>query len=151
MIPLIIDFADMLLAALLVGAMFGVWLMFDPARRLPAVYITLHQQGIRTLNTPLPALGAATVILTVVASVFARTQSSRFGLLLAGAACFAIAGFVTRFLNQPINRVVMTWNTDAPPSNWTELSDAWLRWHLIRFLFGLAGLVLLIAAALWHG
>ena len=57
----------------------------------------------------------------------------------------------TRFLNQPINRIVMTWSTDAPPINWPGLRDEWWRWHLVRLFAGLVGLSLLITAAVKRG
>ena len=108
MILEMIDFVDVMLAALLVGAMFGVWLLLNPARRIPGLYITLHQQGIRTLNTALPAFGAATVILSLMSAVLARGQSVGRALLIATAICFAAAGFITRFQNQRINATVIS-------------------------------------------
>ena len=148
MISEMIDFVDLLLAALLVGAMFGLWLLLNPARRTSGLYITLHQQGIRTLNTALPAFGAAAVILSLTASVYARRESTRCGLLIAAATCFAAAGFITRFQNQRINATVITWKSDAPPANWAEITGAWLGWHAIRLLVGVGGLSLLIVAML---
>src|ERR1051325_4153563 len=103
MISEIIDFVDVMLAALLVGAMFGLWLLLNPARQIPRLYITLHQQGIRTLNTALPAFGASAVILSFVSAVLARDRSMGCALLIATAICFAAAGFITRFQNQRIN------------------------------------------------
>ena len=150
MISTLINFADVLLAALVVGAMFGVWLMLKPARRSAASYITVHQQGIRSLNTALPAFGAANVILSMAAAVLARREAERFPLLVATAVCFAAAGLITRLRNQQINATVITWKSDAPPANWRDVSDRWLRWHLIRLLLGLGGLSLLIAAVLWR-
>ena len=44
MFSTMIDFADVLLAALVVGAMFGIWLIFNPAGLAAGVYITLQQQ-----------------------------------------------------------------------------------------------------------
>jgi len=151
MISTMIDLIDVLLAALLVGAMFGVWLMLNPARRSAGLYITLHQQGIRSLNTALPAFGAATVVLSIAAAILAGGGSARFPLLVATAACFATAGFITRFRNQQINAIVITWKRDAPPANWSQITDQWLRWHLVRFSVGLGGLSLLIAALLRRG
>lgn len=151
MISAVIDFADVLLAALVVGAMFGMWLILNPARRAAGTYITLHQQGIRTLNTALPAFGAATIILSIAAAVLARGDSARFPLLIATAVCFAAAGLITRLRNQQINATVITWKSDAPPANWKDITDRWLRWHLIRLLAGVGGLSLLIAAVLRRG
>jgi len=151
MFSVMIDFADVLLAALVVGAMFGVWLVFNPAGLDANVYIALQQQGIRTLNKAVPALGAATILVTIAAAVLGRDDSARLSLLIAAVVCFVAAGLITRFLNQPINAIVMTWSSDSPPANWTGLRDEWWRWHLIRLLAGLGGLSLLIAATLRRG
>ena len=148
MISAMIDFADVVLSALVVGAMFGVWLLLNPARRIPGVYITVHQQGTRTLNTALPAFGAASVILSLAAAVLARSESVQCGLLVAAAICFATAGLITRFANQRLNATVITWKSDAPPADWKKVADAWLGWHLMRLLAGVGGLALLTTAIL---
>jgi len=151
MLSAMIDFTNVLLAALLVGAMFGVWLFLNPTGSDAALYVALQQQGIRGLDTTMPALGAATILVTIVAAVLGRGDTTRFGLLLAAVACLIFAGVVTRFLNQPINAIVMTWHRDAPPADWMRLRDEWWRWHLLRLVAGLAGLLLLIAATLKRG
>ena len=61
------------LAALLVGAMFGLWLILNPAGLAAGVYITLQQQAIRTLNRVMPVLGATgsvVVAYTVPSEIF---------------------------------------------------------------------------------
>jgi uncharacterized membrane protein len=146
-----IHFADVLLAALLVGAMFGMWLILNPAGLAASVYITLQQQGIRTLNRAMPRLGAATILLTIFSAVLGRNDSTRFALLIGAIVCFVASGLITRFLNQPINAIVITWPSDAPPANWRDVRDEWWRWHLIRLLAGLVGLSLLIVAMLHRG
>lgn len=146
-----IDFVNLMLAALLVGTMFGVWLFLNPARLDATSYITVQQQAIRTLNTGLPALGAATILATITAATIGRKDSARLCLLIAVMLCFVTSGLITRFLNQPINTIVMNWRGDAPPSNWTELRDDWWRWHRARLATGFAGLTLLIAATLKRG
>jgi uncharacterized membrane protein len=151
MFALMIDFANLLLAALVVGAMFGVWLVFNPAGLDASFYIALHQQGIRTLNKRMPALGAATTLLTIAAAALGRANVTRLSLLMAAVVCFVATGLITRFLNQPINAIVRTWSASSPPSNWTTLRDDWWRWHLIRLATGIFGLSLLIAATLERG
>jgi len=151
MFSTIICFADMLLAALLVGAMFGMWLILNPAGLAAGVYITLQQQGIRTLNRAMPMLGAATVLLTILAAALGRNDSTRFGLLVGTIVCLLASGLITRFLNQPINAIVITWSTGAPPANWRDVRNKWWRWHLVRLFTGLGGLSLLIAAMLHRG
>ena len=143
-----IDFVNLMLAALLVGTMFGVWLFLNPARLDASSYITVQQQAIRTLNTALPVLGAATILVTLAAATVGREDGGRLWLLVAVVLCFVTSGLITRFLNQPINAIVVHWRGDAPPSYWTEVRDLWWRWHRARLAMGLAGLALLIAATL---
>jgi uncharacterized membrane protein len=154
MLALMIDFANMLLAALLVGALFGAWLFLNPKGVDATSYVTLQQQAIRTMNKVMPALGAATILVTITAAILGRADHRRLWLLIAAVVCFAASGLITRFGNQPINAIVMTWRNDVPPSNWTTLRDTWWRWHVLRLATGLAALSLLIAATLkagWSG
>jgi hypothetical protein len=148
MIATVIDFANLLLAALLAGAMFGAWLMLQPAGLDALTYIVQQQNGIRALNSVMPALGGLTIVLTLAAASLARDDRIRLILLIAAAACLLAAGLITRFLNQPINAIVMTWAADAAPAEWTQLRDEWWRWHLVRLGFALIALSLTIAAAL---
>jgi len=141
-----VHFLNLLLAALTAGAMFGFWLSHNPAGLSPAVYVAQQQNGIRALNVKMPLLGGFTVLLTFGAAVLARGDGTRFGLLLAAGCCFLAAGLITRFLNQPINAIVMTWSPEAPPPNWDQLRDTWWRWHLVRTAGGIVGLSLLIVA-----
>jgi hypothetical protein len=123
MLPIVIDFANMLLASLLVGSVFGMWLLLNPAGVDAPSYILLQQQAIRRLNKALPALALITVLMTIVAAMLRRGEGMRFNLLVASVICFVAGGLITRFLNQPINAIVMTWSCDAPPPNWTRIRD----------------------------
>lgn len=143
-----IDFSNLLLASLVVGTMFGIWLGYNPTVLSAAVYVAQQQQAIRALNVTMPVLGGVTVLLTIIAAVLARSDRTRLTLLVAAAVCFVAAGLITRFLNQPINAIVMTWSVDAPPANWMQLRDDWWRWHVLRMGVGIGGLCLLIAATL---
>jgi hypothetical protein len=148
MIATVIDFTNLLLAALLAGAMFGVWLMLQPAGLDGMTYVIQQQNGIRALNSVLPALGGLTILMTLAAAFAARDNRPRLILLIAAAACLSAAGLITRFQNQPINAVVMTWAANSPPAAWTQLRDEWWRWHLCRLVFALIALSLTIAATL---
>ncbi len=148
MIALAFDFASLALAALLVGAMFAVCLIFNPVGLDASTYVTHHQWAVRSLNSPLPLLGIGTTIAILVAAFLSRGDRSHVVLLLIAAGFFVAAGLITRLLNMPINAVVMTWSPQAPPGDWTRLRDAWWHWHMLRFSAGAAGLGLLIYAAL---
>jgi uncharacterized membrane protein len=146
-----IDFVDLLLAALLAGAMFAVFLMMRPAGLDAATYVVQQQNGIRALNGVMPALGGLTIVLTLAAAFAAANDRARVVLLIVSVACLVAAGLITRFLNQPINAVVMTWSAQAAPVEWTALRDEWWRWHLVRSAFALSALALIIASALRRG
>ena len=151
MTALIIDFADLLLAGLLAGAIFGAFLLLSPAGLEAATYVVQQQTGIRALNRIMPVLGGATILLTLAAAFAASGNPLRMGLLFAAAAGLILTGLVTRFLNQPINATVMTWDANSPPAEWTTLRDAWWRWHLVRVVLSLAAFSLVIAATLRRG
>lgn len=146
-----VDFISLLFASLVVGSMFGLWLGLNPFDLPAGVYVAQHQQLVRGLNVVLPVMGAVTIVFTLAAAFLARDQPARLTLLLVTAACLIAAGLVTRFLNQPINAIVMTWSADSPPANWAQLRDDWWRWHVVRAGAGVVGLCLLIAATLRRG
>jgi uncharacterized membrane protein len=145
---LIVSFANLLLAALLIGTMFGIWLGYNPMELSPGAYIEQQQHAIRALNVAMPLLGALVALLTLVSAVLARNNRAQSALFVGALICFIAAGVVTRFLNQPINAVVIIWSALAPPANWVDLRDEWWHWHTLRTVIGVVGLSLLIAANL---
>ncbi len=151
MLAMTISFANLFLASLVIGAMFGVWLFFNPKGLDGPRYVVMHQQGIRTMNAPMPALGAVTIALTAAAAVMARGDGERLALIIGAAIAFVAVAAITRFVNQPINLAVATWSIATPPPEWTRLRDTWWRWHILRVVCGLAGLSSLILAELLRG
>ncbi len=151
MIAMSIRFVSLLLTSLLVGAMFGVWLGFNPAALTAAAYVEMQQNAIRALNTSMPALGAVCILLTLTLAALTKNDRRARYLLLAAAVLLIVAGVITRFANQPINAVVMTWTPQAPAANWTELRDTWWRWHIVRTVAAMAALALALLAALASG
>lgn len=149
MLAAIVGFADVLMASLVIGAMFGVWLFFNPRELDGPRYVVVHQQGIRTMNTAMPALGAVTIALTITAAVLAHRDGEKVTLLAGASLAFLAVAAITRFGNQPINSIVSSW-LPVPPPEWRRLRDLWWRWHLIRLACGLAGLSAVIIAQLLH-
>lgn len=144
----LLRFALLVLLALLTGAMFGLWVGFDPAALDASAYVQQQQNAIRSLNTLLPLMGAACIVLAVLLAASRRTpRVGRY--LLAGTAVLLIcAALVTRLGNQPINAIVMTWTPASPPPEWTRLRDLWWHWHVVRTLAAIGALVLAVLAVL---
>lgn len=143
-----IRFVSLFLTALLVGTMFGVWLGFNPAALSATAYVEMQQNAIRALNVSLPVLGFVCIALTAVLAVLTKDDKTGRYLLVAATLCLIAAGVITRFGNQPINAIVITWSPQSPAANWTELRDTWWQWHILRTVAGVTALALALLAAL---
>jgi uncharacterized membrane protein len=150
MTTIIMRFALLVLLALLVGTMFGILVGFNPASLSASAYVEQQQNAVRSLNTLLPAIGAACIVLTVGLAVRAKGDIRSRALLIAAGILLITAALVTRFANQPINAIVMTW-TQSPPANWAQLRDEWWHWHIVRTYAGIAALALHVFVALGSG
>lgn len=125
-------FTTTLITALLVGTMFGIWFGYNPEGISGPAYVEVQQGAIRALNVSMPALGAICILLCIVCAILSRSASTLVYLYIAAAVLLVTAGLITRFFNQPINAIVMTWNAQNPPAEWTALRDQWWRWHIDR-------------------
>lgn len=131
--------------ALVAGSVFGIWRGYDPSAFTEVAFVEMHQGAVRGLNVLLPALGFASIVLTLVL-VVARRNTQMFWLYLAALLLMVAAGVTTRFFNQPINAVVMGWTVEALPADWSVLRAQWWDWHLWRTGFSISALALLLAA-----
>jgi uncharacterized membrane protein len=143
----ILMFVDILWMSLIIGTMFGIWLGYDPRPFSGLAYVEIQQNAIRSMNVLLPLMAATGIVLTLVLVYLTRKNKRQMWLLVGAAAFFIAAGIVTRFFNQPINAVVMTWSALAPPDNWIEFRERWWQWHMVRTAMGIIGQGLLVAAA----
>jgi uncharacterized membrane protein len=147
----VVRFVNIVFAALIAGGMFVIWTGYDPMALSPSTYVEQQQNAIRALNVLMPVLGAITVLLTLVSAILQRTDRRAFVLLIVAAAFLIVSGLLTRFGNQPINAIVMTWDVASPPANWTELRDQWWGFHRLRTLSGLIALMLITWANVYPG
>lgn len=136
----------LLLLSLLLGAMFGIWRGYDPASWSASTFVEVHQGTVRGLNTLLPAMGLASIVIVVALAVMGRDRPQVLALYAVACILMVAAGLITRFGNQPINEIVMGWTPQAVPDNWTTLRGTWWNWHLARLgAVGLGELILIAA------
>jgi hypothetical protein len=67
-----IRFVLVVVLALLVGTMFGIWLGYNPADLSATAYVEQQQNAIRALNTLLPAMGAVSIVLAASLAVMSK-------------------------------------------------------------------------------
>jgi hypothetical protein len=130
----IFRFLNLLMAGLVAGTLFGIWIGYNPKNLSVNTYVE-HQQGvIKALNTLMPILGLILIILTVISAILQKQNQFVFVTLIIAAGFLLISGLITKFGNQPINSVVMTWSKASTPINWSELRDKWWLLHKLRTL-----------------
>jgi hypothetical protein len=145
---LFIRFINVILISLIAGILCGVWLGYNPKYLSAQTYVEQQQNVINAFNLLMPVLGLITIILTVVHAFLQKGNKTVFSMLLAAAALLIVSGLVTRFGNQPINSIVMTWSADKVPANWIELRDKWWSLHIVRTFSSFFALCLIVWASI---
>jgi len=140
----IIRFCNIVMVALVTGIIFGIWIGYNPKDLSASTFIEQQQNAILALNTLMPILGLITILLTLTSAFLQRKDKVAFLVLLVASAFLIVSGLTTRFGNQPINSIVMTWDMNNPPNNWTELRNQWWIFHELRTLFAFIGLCLIV-------
>lgn len=141
-------FLSLVIVGLMAGAMLSIALSVHTLKYPFATYLDLHLGLIETFNTVMPILGLVAILLTSAAAVQGRAERKVFALLLAAVGFLIISGLITRFGNQPINTMVLTWRPEVAPENWTSLRDKWSMLHLLRTLLTFLAFCLVALASL---
>lgn len=142
------EVAAILLIALIAGSTFGIWQGYNPTPYSRDTFLEVHRGAVQGLNTLLPLMGLATMILTLVLTLRSNRRVALRGLYWSTLALLVLAGLITRFANQPINAMVIAWTADTVPGKWTEIRDNWWFWHTVRTLVSIAALAGLVTATL---
>lgn len=138
----IIRFLNIIIAALLAGTSFGIWMGFNPSNLSPSVYIEQQQNMIRALNVLMITLVFSATIITIISAILQRGNKQAFIPLLFASLFFISCIIISRFGNQPINNEIMTWTSGTVPGNLSQLRDQWWTFHIIRTISELIALCL---------
>lgn len=139
----IIRFLNVLLAALLAGVSFGIWIGFNPANLSPSAYVEQQQNMLQALQVLMVSLVFLAILITLISAFLQRKDKQSFILLLVAAAFFIGCILITRFGNKPIDDEVLTWTINSLPDNWQTLRDNWWSLHISRTITELIALVLI--------
>jgi hypothetical protein len=138
----IIRFLNIFIAALLAGVSFGIWIGFNPMRLSPSTYIEQQQNTIRSLNILMIALVFSATVITIISAFLQKSNKPVFFTLLIAALFFISCIAISRFGNQPINNIIMSWTHGSLPVNLVDLRDKWWSFHIMRTIAELAALIL---------
>jgi exosortase/archaeosortase len=140
----IVKFLNIMFAALIAGTVFGIWAGYNPDVLSPTAYLEQQQNAITGLNTLMPILGFLAIVLTAISTFMQRKNKSVVVVLSVAIVLFIASGLITKFGNQRINTIVMTWDATTMPGNWVELRDNWWSFHVMRTCTTIAGLALVV-------
>ena len=107
---------------------------WDSTKVFTDKFVESQHGAIKALNTLMPVLGLLTIILTVFSAILQKQNQFVFVTLIIAAGFLLISGLITKFGNQPIHSVVMTWSKASTPINWSEQRDKWWLLHKLRTL-----------------
>lgn len=138
-----IRLVNLIMVGLIAGILFGISIGYNPEHLSAPAYVEQQQSAINALNTLMPILGLITIVLTLAFAFLQKDNQVVRATLLVAAVLLITSGLVTRFGNQPINSVVITWDTGDIPASWAGLRDKWWSFHLIRTATTLAAFCLI--------
>jgi Na+/H+-dicarboxylate symporter len=147
----LIRFTNIVIAALLAGTSFGIWIGLNPSNYSPSTYIEQQNQLVLSLNTLMVTLVVIATLVTVVSAYLQRRNRIVFITLLFAAVSFASCILISRFGNLPIQKEMLTWNANSLPGNWTMMRDQWWSFHILRTVAELVALALVAWASIQKG
>lgn len=146
----VILFLNIILAALLAGTSFGIWIGFNPVPLSSSAYVEQQQNMLRSLNTLMISMVILATVITLISAFLQKDDKPVFYTLLIAAVLFISCILISRFGNQPVNNDIMTWTSVSLPPDWTELRDKWWHFHILRTLAELAALLLIVWTGIKH-
>ena len=148
MATVIFRLINIILAALLAGVSFGIWMGFNPLNLSPATYVEQQQNMLGGLSVLMVSLVFISTLVTIVSAFLQKKNKPVFITLLIAAVFFIACILITRFGNKPIDDVVLTWTADALPNNWQELRNKWWSLHIMRTIAEFIALLLVSWASI---
>jgi uncharacterized membrane protein len=117
-------------------------------RLTPQDFVHLGQSSHRYFSRVMPILTISGVLASVLWSVLLRSSSQtvQFWFVLGASIEMVAAVVLTRAVNIPINKQLMSWSTEAPPANLREVWEPWEKAHTVRTILVLSAFILQVVA-----
>ena len=143
-IELVIRLVAMLLAALATGGLMVNWVGL--ARAMARVssasaYTEFHQATNRTFDPYMPIVVFGALFGGIALAVVSAVNSAAGQLAILGAVCYAVVIAITLSTNVRTNKLIGGWSIQSPPDNWKAVRAGWIRFHVLRTLVSVPGLI----------
>ena len=148
----VIRLVALLLAALATGGLMVNWVGL--ARAMARVssasaYTEFHQATNRTFDPYMPIVVFGALFGGIALAVVSSGVNSASGqLAILGAVCYAVVMAITLPTNLRTNRRIAGWSIQSPPDNWRAIRTGWIRYHVLRTLVSVPGLICYILSGL---
>ncbi len=142
----LVRFLNIIMAGIMAGAVFVIWIGYDPHGYAYETYVDQQQASIEALNTLMPLLGLFAILLTIYSAYQQKKDRSAMVTLLVAIGFMIASALLTKFGNQPINAIVMTWDKSVAPGDWMALRDQWCTFHILRTVTTFIGFALVVWA-----
>jgi len=144
----LVRFLNIIVAALLAGVSFGIWIGFDPSGLSPSTFVEQQQNMLQSLRTLMVSLVVIATLITMLSAYLQKHDKPAFISLIIAGVFFIACILITLFGNKPIDDIVITWTKEAIPNNWVDLRDNWWSFHILRTLAEIIALLLVTWASI---
>jgi hypothetical protein len=151
-VELVIRLVALLLAALATGGLMVNWIGL--ARAMARVssasaYTEFHQATNRTFDPYMPIVVFGALFGGIALAVVSPGVNSAPGqLAFLGVVCYAVVLAISLSTNVRTNKLIAGWSIQAPPDNWKAVRAGWIRYHVLRTLVSVPGLICYILSCL---
>ena len=152
MILKIFELLNTLISAVVGGMYWGPWLALTISLKTfePKVFLSIVKRLNKNMAPLMTILSPMSLVTTILVLIFSYNNNNMtFYFTLVGFMLFLIALIITITIEVPIVKQIVTWTETTLPTNWEQLRDKWTKFHIVRVIAGIAGLVFLLMGLLF--
>jgi hypothetical protein len=146
------ELISIILSTLVAGIFFGPWLALSGSvtNFKPEVWLAIVNRFNSNLFPVMSVLmpGALLSIVPVLLITY-NGQRSTFFLNAIAVVLSAVALLVTVLFQMPLVKQMRGWTVTTLPHNWEQIRDRWEAFHAVRVVASVAGLVMMLTAAIF--
>ena len=154
-VELVIRLVTVLMAALATGGLMVNWVGLARAMERvssASAYTEFHQATNRTFDPYMPIVVFGALFGGIALALASSGVNSAAGqLAVLGVACYALVLAIGLPTNVRTNKVIAGWSIQSPPDNWRAVRAGWIRYHVLRTLVSVPGLIFYILSGLLGG